>query len=126
MRARSPSDPTQFPRARGTPPLTRRSPAPLPAVVAFPGEAARQAGWGRLLDLSASSAVLATFTPLSRLEQVLLSFELGEERFEAVAARVACARTDEDGYTRAELFFVDETERRRLSRVLLDLLSRFC
>lgn len=106
--------------------MKARSPAPLPAVVTFPGEAARQAGWGRLLDLSASSAVIFTRTPLGRLEQVLLSFELGGERFEALAARVACAETDEDGYTRAELSFADEADRRRLSRVLLDLLSRFC
>lgn len=106
--------------------MRARSAVRLPAVVSFPGEAGRESGWGRLLELSASTAVLSTNLPLSRLERVLLSFELGGERFESLACSVSFKESDEDGYTRAELSFADEPEKRRLARLLLDVLARFC
>ena len=96
----------------------------MPVVISFPGEAAREPGWGRLVELSASTAVLSTGVPLSRLETVLLSFEVGGERFESLPGRVVFEEIDQDGYTRAELSFSDEMQKRRLARALLDLLSR--
>jgi len=96
----------------------------LPALLRFPGELAREDGWGRFLELAASAAVLSTQTPLKPLEIILLSFEVYGEKFKDVPARVEHAERDLDGFCRAELRFQDEVEKRRLARVLADLLSR--
>lgn len=101
-----------------------RSATLVPALIRFPGELAREEGWGRLLELAASAAKLSTQTPLHPLENILLSFEVYGERFQDLRARVEHSETDEDGFCRAELRFQDEVEKRRLARVLTDLLSR--
>ena len=46
-----------------------RSASLVPVRIRFPGEFARQETWGRLLELSASAAVLSTQTPLKAPEQ---------------------------------------------------------
>ena len=101
-----------------------RSASLVPVRIRFPGEFARQETWGRLLELSASAAVLSTQTPLKALERILLGFEVNGELFRNLPARVDHAEADEDGFCRAELRFQDEVEKRRLARVLADLLSR--
>jgi len=101
-----------------------RSATLVPALIRFPGELARDDGWGRLLELSASAAVLSTQTPLQSQEKLSLSFEVYGERFKDLPAVVEHAEKDDDGFCRAELRFKDEVEKRRLARVLADLLSR--
>lgn len=104
--------------------MSARAPSLIPVRLGFPGAAARQDSWGRLLSLTAGGASLSTAAPLVRGEGLSLSFELGGERFRGVAARVSHVETDADGHTLAELRFHDELERRRLAKTLLDVLSR--
>ncbi|MBI5239769.1 MAG: hypothetical protein HY926_04795 [Elusimicrobia bacterium] len=101
-----------------------RSSVHTPVLLRFPGEVAREDGWGRLLELCASSAKLSTQTPLDRGEQVRLAFEVNGERFADLRARVESVDRDEDGFLAADLSFQDEVEKRRLARSLADLLSR--
>lgn len=101
-----------------------RSSVFTPVLLRFPGEVAREDGWGRLLELRASSAKLSTQTPLDRGESLRLDFEVNGERFPDLRARVECVERDEDGFLRADLRFEDEVEKRRLARTLADLLSR--
>lgn len=102
----------------------RRAPSLIPVLLRFPGSAARQDAWGRLLELTAGGATLSTAAPLARGEALTLSFELGGEELKGVPARAAHVERDADGHVLAELRFTDELERRRLSRLLLDLLAR--
>lgn len=104
--------------------MNARAPSLIPVLVRFPGGAARQDAWGRLLELTAGGASLSTAAPLMKGEDVLLAFELGGEEFRAVPAKVSRTEPDADGQTLAELRFTDELERRRLSTVLLDVISR--
>lgn len=104
--------------------MSARAPMLVPAAFSFPGDAARMDGWGRLLELSPAYAVLSTAAPIPRGETLLLDFELGGEVFRACASRVEHSEADADGQTLAELRWTDELERRRLSRLLLDLLAR--
>ncbi|MFA6003342.1 MAG: hypothetical protein WC881_04670 [Elusimicrobiota bacterium] len=96
----------------------------VPALLRFPGEAAREDSWGRFVELAASTAILATQTPLQALDKVLLSFEVYGEKFKDLPAMVENSITDDDGFCRADLRFQDEVEKRRLARCLADLLSR--
>lgn len=96
----------------------------LPALLAFPPAAARQDAWGRLVALTSGGAVLSTGACLRRGEDVLVSFELGGDRFESLSARVAHAEDDADGHVLAELRWRDEAERRRLAKALTDVLAR--
>jgi len=102
----------------------RRAAALLPVLLRFGPAAARQDGWGRLVELTSGGAELSTATRLVAGEVVLLSFELAGDRFEGVHARVAHAEDDADGHRLAELRFTDEVERRRLAKALTDVLSR--
>lgn len=104
--------------------MNARAPSLIPVLVRFPGGAARQDAWGRLLSLTAGGANLSTAADLRKGEDMTLSFELGGEQFRAVPARVSFVEPDVDGQSLAELRFTDELERRRLSKVLLDVLSR--
>lgn len=104
--------------------MKARAPSLLPVLVRFPGGAARQDAWGRLLTLTAGGASLSTAAPLTKGEDVLLAFEFGGEDFRAIPARVSFVEPDADGQTLAELRFTDELERRRLSKVLLEVLSK--
>jgi hypothetical protein len=104
--------------------VSARAPSLIPALIRFPGGAARQDAWGRLLDLSAGGAVLSTAAPLQVGEGLTLSFELGGEDFRAMTARVYHVEPDVDGQPLADLRFTDELDRRRLSKLLLDVLSR--
>jgi hypothetical protein len=80
--------------------------------------------WGRLNALTAHGADLSTLSRLESRQALALSFELAGERFKELTAVVEDARTDADGYCDAKLRFTDEVDRRRLARVLLDVLSR--
>lgn len=100
-----------------------RAPFLVPALLRFPGSAARQDSWGRLLKLTAGGAELSTPAVLAKADAVLVQFELGGERL-TLRARVHHARDDDDGQRQAELRWVDMKERRRLARALLDVLSR--
>lgn len=100
-----------------------RAPRLVPALLRFPGSAARQDSWGRLLKLTAGGAELSTPARLTKGETVLVQFELGGERL-LLRARVHHARDDDDGHRAAELAWIDIAERRRLARALLDVLSR--
>lgn len=101
-----------------------RTPALLPVLLRFPPESARQDAWGRLTRLTAGGAELSTAVRLAKAEALLLSFELDGEDFADVRARVEHAQDDADGRRLAELRFVDEVQRRRLAKVLTDVLSR--
>ena len=101
----------------------RRAPFYVPALLRFPGSSARQDGWGRLISLSAGGAELSTAAPLARGEAVSVHFELGGERLRA-AALVHHCELDADGHRLAELRWADEVERRRLARLLVDVLAR--
>jgi hypothetical protein len=98
-----------------------RSAVALPVALAL---ADGSDAWGRLNALTAHGADLSTLNPLARHQALALSFELAGERFKELTAVVEDARTDADGYCDAKLRFTDEVERRRLARVLLDVLSR--
>lgn len=104
--------------------MSARAPVLIPAAFSFPGDAARQDGWGRLLELSPGRALLSTGTPLARGETLLLDFELAGESFRACASRVEHVEPDADGHRLAELRWTDELERRRLSLALLEALAK--
>ncbi len=104
--------------------MNARAPSLIPVLVRFPGGAARADAWGRLTSLSAGGAVLSTAARLTRGEELALAFELGGEEFAGLPARVSHVERDADGHILAELRFADELERRRLSKTLLDVLSR--
>jgi hypothetical protein len=95
----------------------------VPALLRFPGSAARQDAWGRLLKITAGGAELTTAARLSKGEFILVQFDLGGERL-LIRARVHHVRDDDDGHRAAELQWADMVERRRLARVLLDVLSK--
>lgn len=101
----------------------KRAPFFVPALLRFSGSAARSDGWGRLLQITAGGAELSTGTRLVKGTDVSVAFELGGERL-AVAARVSHSEDDDDGHILAELRWTDMVTRRRLARVLLDVLSR--
>ncbi len=100
-----------------------RAPRLIPVLLAFPAAAARQDAWGRLTVLTSGGAELSTAARLAAGERVLLSFELGGDRFEGLRARVSRAEDDADGHRLAELSFEDPVQRRALARVLTDLLA---
>jgi len=102
----------------------RRAATFIPVLLRFPPQAARQESWGRLLELTSGGAELVTAVRLLRGEGVFLSFELGGERFDDVRARVEHAETDQDGHRLAVLRLTDAVQRRRLAKVLLDVISR--
>jgi hypothetical protein len=102
----------------------RQAASQLPVLLRFGPEAARQDGWGRLVELTSGGAEISTATRLVAGELVLLTFELSGDRFAGVRARVAHAEDDADGHRLAELRFIDEVERRRLARSLTDILAR--
>jgi hypothetical protein len=95
----------------------------VPALIRFPGSAARQDSWGRLLKLTAGGAELSTAARLNKGEDCLVSFELGGEKL-LIRARVHHAGSDDDGQCVAELKWNDMVERRRLARALLDVLAK--
>ena len=101
----------------------KRAPILVPALLRFPGSSARSDGWGRLLKITAGGCELSTAARLAKGEIVLVKFELGGERL-MIAARVHHACDDDDGQRVAELRWNDMVERRRLARVLLDVLSK--
>ena len=102
----------------------RVTPDRLPARLDFPAEDGRAPGWGKLDSLTPGSARLTTLAGLLRGQVVLLTFEVGGERFRELPARVAGSEPDADGFCAADLDFTDQRERRRLAKVLLDVLSR--
>lgn len=100
-----------------------RAPFLVPVLLRFPGSSARQDAWGRLLQITAGGAELSTAAPLAKGEELLLLFELGGERLR-MPARVHHSENDDDGQRVAELRWNDMVERRRLARVMLDVLSK--
>jgi len=100
-----------------------QAPMLIPAILKFPGSAARQDSWGRLLKITAGGAQLSTAAKLRKGETVLVKFDLGVERL-LLSAKVHDAYDDDDGHRLAELRWNDLVERRRLARVLLEVLSR--
>lgn len=95
-----------------------RAPFLVPALLRFPGSAARQDSWGRLLKLTAGGADVSTLAALAKGDKVIVTFELGGERL-SLSASVHYAY--DDG---AELRWTDMKERRGLAKVLVDVLSR--
>lgn len=101
----------------------KQAPFLIPALLRFPGSAARQDAWGRLLKISAGGGELSTAARLETGDVVLLKFELGGERLTA-SARVQHAYDDDDGQRVAELRWNDLVQRRDLARALVALLSK--
>ncbi|OGR82625.1 MAG: hypothetical protein A3J74_06615 [Elusimicrobia bacterium RIFCSPHIGHO2_02_FULL_57_9] len=104
--------------------MTASSARAVPVALCFPAPAGRLDAWGRFMELFASGGKVASLALLERGEKLALSFEVGDEAFKALSAEIIDARQDADGYYWAELRFLDEVEKRRLSRALLDILSR--
>jgi len=100
-----------------------RAPFLVPALLRFPGSAARQDSWGRLLKLTAGGADVSTPAALAKGDKVIVQFDLGGERL-SLAASVHYAYDDADGQRGAELRWTDMKERRALARALVDVLSR--
>ena len=96
----------------------------VPVLLRFPPQSARQEAWGRLTRLTSGGAELSTAVRLVRDEGVLLSFDLGGDRFEDVRARVVHAEDDVDGHRLVELVFADEVQRRTLAKALVNVLAR--
>lgn len=101
----------------------RRSRSPVPVVVSFAESASRQDCWGRLSELTPATAVLSTRFSVARGERLFLTMKVAGSEFRQVPALAARVATDRDGYTLAELKITDEVQKRRLARVLLDLLA---
>ncbi len=99
-----------------------RAPSLVPALLSFPGSAARQDSWGRLLKITAGGGELSTAARLAKGERVAIQFDLGGERL-LMPARVHLAY-DDDGQCVAELRWSDMVARRRLAVVLVDVLSK--
>lgn len=95
----------------------------VPALLKFPGSSARLDSWGRLLKITAGGAELSTASPLAIKESVLVQFELGGERL-CIRASVHHASDDQDGGHVIALRWDDLVERRRLARVLLNVLAQ--
>lgn len=96
----------------------------LPVLLKFPAELGRADAWGRLVELSASSACLETDCVIARHERVLLTFTLGGEAYRDLPATVSWVERQSDGWRSAELDFSDEVEKRRLARALAEALAR--
>lgn len=103
----------------------RKSPMFIPVVMNFPPAAARQESWGRLTRLTTAGAEVSTPVRLVKGEDVLLTFEVGGENHPDMRARVFWAEDDADGRRLAELVFLDEVQRRGLSKGLLQVLARY-
>lgn len=93
-------------------------------VIGFSEADARESGWGRFGELSAADARLTTTSELKRHDRLFLTFEAAGEKFKSLPALVTHAEIDGEGSVSAEIRFTDEVEKRRLSRTLLDILSR--
>jgi hypothetical protein len=104
--------------------VSARAPGRLPARLDFGADDGRAPSWGRLEALSPGGARLLTLARLERGQTVLLSFELAGEDFRELPARVVASEADADGFCAAELDITAPRERRRLARILLDVLSR--
>lgn len=96
----------------------------VPVAISFPGPGGRFDAWGRFTELFAAGAKLATLALLNRGEKLSLSFQLSDEVFKGLPAEIIAVEQDADGAYWAELRFLDQVEQRRLSRTLLDILSR--
>lgn len=104
--------------------MRARAAASLPARLDFAPEEGRAEGWGRLVELSPAGAVLLTQTLLARRDRVRLTFAVGEEKFRELRAEVEFCSADAEGYSEAELRFLDPLERKRLARSLLEAMTR--
>ena len=99
------------------------SPRWVPAAFGFPPEQARRECWGRLVELSASGARLASLTRLRGGDSLTLRFELPDGGVEGLRAAVVRARRDADGYWFADLRFPEARDRVRLGRSLSRVLA---
>jgi len=104
--------------------MSVRSSVFLPVLLRFPDPLAREDGWGRFVELAASAAVVCSQAPMKTGEKVLLCFEVHGESFRDLRASVEHSVSDDDGFCRAEVRFADEVEKRRLARVLTDVIAR--
>ncbi len=96
----------------------------IPVLIRYGEDASRLDGWGRLVELSSSGARLSTRSEILRRERIFLSFEVSGEKFTGFSARADHVDIDTDGYFLADLTLEDEVLKRRLARVLIDLISR--
>ncbi|MBI4052308.1 MAG: PilZ domain-containing protein [Elusimicrobia bacterium] len=83
-----------------------------------------QEGWGRLLEIHSSGAKLLTSVPIRAEEEIFISFEIEDHRFESLRSKVSASHRDADGYAVCELQFVGFKERVDLQRALTDVLVR--
>ena len=95
----------------------------LPVLIGFPESEGRLECWGRILDLGALGARIATTAQLASREPLHLSFELHGESFAGLTGSVVRSGLDEDGYCRSEVRFASPGDRLRLGRVLRGLLA---
>lgn len=99
------------------------TPKRIPVLVSFTGSSAKGETWGHLERLSATAASLSLMTPVTKKEELFLSFELHGESFSSFSARAAWSEVDADGYTLVDVRLTDKIAQRRLAKVLLELLA---
>ena len=104
--------------------MTAKSSSLIAVVISFSEGSVQESGWGRFLELAGTGARLTTRSELKRHETVFLTFEAAGEKFKGLPALVTHAEIDGEGSVLAEICFTDEVEKRRLSKTLLDALSR--
>lgn len=99
-------------------------PKPVPVVLSFPEEAARQDAWGRLRALAGIEACVETRAKIAKGERLFLSFDLpGGDNFKDIPARARKVGVDADGYLVVQVDFLDEVHKKKLGRVVGRLLS---
>jgi len=98
--------------------------AATPVLIRYAPETGRADAWGRIEELSSTTACLTTASTAERRDKAFLSFEFAGEVFKQVRAEVVWVERDIDGYCALELRLQDEVERRRLARALLSAVAR--
>lgn len=90
----------------------------VPVRFRYPEPDSSMDGWGRLLDVSAREACLATRFRVERGQRLRLHFDMRGDAFEDVEAETARAWRDADGYYLARLKFCREEDALELGRSL--------
>ncbi len=97
---------------------------PFPVLIEFEPALFKMDAWGRLDEISALGGRLRALAPLGKGARIKISFELFGDKFEGLPCRTLECAKNADGYFEARLAFIDELHKRRLAKLLADVLSR--
>ncbi len=81
-------------------------------------------GWGRLLSLYPSGAVILTTSGMNRRCKADLFFEIGGLKMEGLRCKAVKCRADADGYLICAVEFSGEPDIARLRSLLADIICR--